>query len=171
MHAEEVVLDVYRAGSAQRLVEDVEVGAHGGDGLLVGQPHHLVDDPMMRDAQAERETALADGLHGEGLLGQRHGVAGLDRHDGRPDFDTGRGGADDGGGGERIELIGNLRDPHGRQAGRFRPLCVGLESCHLGAVATSLRPHHQADSHAALLSELSVRASWLGRREPEVARR
>ena len=123
---------------------------------------------MMRDAQAERETALADGLHGEGLLGQRDGVAGLDRHDGRPDFDTGRGGADDGGGGERIELIGNLRDPHGRQAGRFRPLCVGLESCHLGAVATSLRPHHQADSHAALLSELTVRASWLGWREPEV---
>ena len=140
-----------------------------GHGLLVGQPHHLVDDPMMRDAQPERETSFADGLHGEGLLGQRDGVAGLDRHDGGPDFDAGRGGADDGGGGERIELIGNLRDPHRRQAGRFRPLRVGLESCHFGAVATSLRPHHQADSHAATPSDLTVRAPWLALREPELA--
>ena len=45
--AEQVVLDVDRAGAAERLVENVEVGAHRPSRVLVGQPEHLFDDPMV----------------------------------------------------------------------------------------------------------------------------
>jgi hypothetical protein len=82
---------------------------------------HLVDDPMVRDAETEGQTTLADGLDRQDLLGQGDRVAGLHRHDGGADLDAGRRGADHGGGGQRVELVGDLRDPDGGEAGLFRP--------------------------------------------------
>ena len=46
--------------------------------------------------EPEGEAPTADGLVGERLLGQRDGVAGLERHDRRPDLDPRGGRAGDG---------------------------------------------------------------------------
>ena len=148
VHPEPVVLDVDRARAGQGLVEHVEVGPHGGHGMLVGQTEHLVDDPVVGDAEADGQAALADGLHGEDVLGQGDGVAGLDRHHRRTDLDAGRLGADHGGGGQGVELVGDLRDPDGGQSGLLRPAGVGQEPLHLGPVAATLGADHQADAHA-----------------------
>ena len=43
---------------------------------LVGQAEHVLDDPVVRDAQPEGEAALADGLGGQRLLGQHDRDAG-----------------------------------------------------------------------------------------------
>ena len=40
-------------GPAQRLVQHVEVAAHGRGAALVGQAEHVLDDPVVRDAQAQ----------------------------------------------------------------------------------------------------------------------
>ena len=56
--------------------------------------------------------------------------------------------ADHGGGGEGVELVGDLRDPDGGQAGLLGPAGVGQEPLHLGPVAAPLGADHQADAHA-----------------------
>ena len=61
-----------------------------GHRVLVGQAEHLVDDPMVGDAQADGQAPLADGLHREDLLGQGDRVPRLDGHDGRADLDARR---------------------------------------------------------------------------------
>jgi hypothetical protein len=85
---EELVLHFDDPRTGQRLVHDVEVAPHGQRLALVGQAHHLLDDPVVRDAEAQGEAPLADGLVGEGLLGQHHRMARLQRHDGGADLDA-----------------------------------------------------------------------------------
>ena len=76
-------------------------------------------------------------------------MAGLDRDDRCPDLDACRLGSDEGSSGEGVELVGNLRDPDGRQTGFLGPSTVGPEPLDLGAVAPSLWADHQPDPHAA----------------------
>ncbi len=59
-----------------------------GAEVLVGQAEHLVDHPVVRDAEAERQPALAHGLHRQRLLGQGDRVARLHRHHRGADLDA-----------------------------------------------------------------------------------
>ena len=119
VHAERLVLHIDGSGAGERPVEDVEVGAHRRDGALVGQPEHLVDDPVVRDAETEGQTTLADGLDRQDLLGQCDRVAGLHRNDSGADLDTGRRRADHGGGGRARRI---RRGSAGSRRWRGRPL-------------------------------------------------
>jgi hypothetical protein len=147
VHPEQLVLDVDRTVALQGLVEDVEVGPHGGGRALVGQPEHLVDDPVVRDAEAERQPAGAHGLGRQGLLGQGDGVPGLDGHHRRAHLDAAGLGADQGGGGEGVELVGDLRDPHRREAGLLDPAAVRAEPVDLRGVPAPLGTDHHPDAH------------------------
>ena len=88
--AERVVLDVDRPGSGEGLVEHVELVAQRRHRLLVRQAEHLVDDPVVRHAEAEGEPSAAHGLDRQRLLGEGDGMAHLDRHDRGADLDAGR---------------------------------------------------------------------------------
>ena len=150
---EHVVLDVDGARAAERLLEHVEVGAHGRNGTLVGKAEHLVDDPVVRHAEAEREAPLAHGLHGQRLLRERDRMAGLHGHHRGADLDPLRIHADDRRRGEGVELVGDLRDPHRRQPRLLGPAGVGPEPIDLRPVAASLRADHQADAHREVPSD------------------
>ena len=147
VHLEVVVVHVDRPGTGQRLVEHVEVGAQGGDRPLVGQAEHVLDHPVVRHAQPERQPALAHRLGGERLLGQRDRVPRLHRHDRGADLDAGGLRAHQRGRGEGVEVVGDLRDPHRRQAGLLGPAGVGAQAVHLGAVPAPLRTQHHPDPH------------------------
>ena len=121
VHSEQVVLDVDRAGAGEGAVEHVEMGAQGRNGVLVRQAEHLVDDPVVRHAEAEPQPPVAHRLHRQRLLRESDRVPGLHRHDRGADLDAVGLHADDRGRGERVELVGDLRDPHGRQAGVLGP--------------------------------------------------
>ncbi len=82
----ELVLHVDHPRAAECLVEHVEVATHRGGMALIGQSEHVLDDPMMREAHAEGESATGDRLDRQRLLGQHDGMAGLDRYDGRADL-------------------------------------------------------------------------------------
>ena len=112
------------AGAGERLVEHVEVRAQGGDRPLVGQAEHVLDDPVVRHAQPEREPAIADGLGRQRLLGERDRVTRLHRHHRGADLDAGGLGTDERGGRERVEVVGDLRDPHRGEAGVLGPAGV-----------------------------------------------
>jgi hypothetical protein len=81
------------------------------------------------------------------VLGQRDRVPGLDRHDRGADLDAAGLGADQGGGGERVELVGDLRDPDRGEPGLLGPPAVGPQPLHLGRVAPPLRADHHTDAH------------------------
>ena len=55
--------------------------------MLVGQAEHGVDDPVVRDPQADRQASLADRLDRQDLLGQGDRVPGLDGYHCSADFD------------------------------------------------------------------------------------
>src|SRR5262249_54429173 len=57
-----VVLDVHRARAAQGRVRGGRVVALWGGGPLVGETEHVLDDPVVRRAQAERKAPLAHRL-------------------------------------------------------------------------------------------------------------
>ena len=103
-------------------------------GCVVGEPEHLVDDPVVRHAQAEGQATVGDGLDRQGLLGQGDGVAWLHRHHRRPDLDAGGGGRHHGRRGQRVELVGDLGDPDRGESRLLGPLGVRLQAGHLGRV-------------------------------------
>jgi hypothetical protein len=102
---------------------------------------------VVRYADPEREPPFAYRLHRQGLLGERDRVPGLDRHHRRADLDPRRLGPNEGGSGQGVELVGDLRDPDGGQARLLRPAGVAEEPLDLRPVTGSLRADHQADSH------------------------
>ena len=75
-------------GPARAWSSTSRCGAHGGGGLLVGQAQHLVDDPVVRHAEPQREAAAAHRLGRQRLLGEGDGVPGLDGYDGGADLDA-----------------------------------------------------------------------------------
>ena len=77
-------------GPGQGLVEHVEIGRHGGGGMLVRQTQHLFDHPVMRHAETQRQSAPAHRLHRQGLMSKGDWVSGLYRHHGGPDLDRDR---------------------------------------------------------------------------------
>jgi hypothetical protein len=151
VHPEQLVVDVDATGTGEGLVEDVEVGAHGRRRALVGQAQHLVDDPMVGDAEAQREAALAHGLDRQRLLCQGDRMTGLHRNDRRADLDARRLRPDDRGRRQGVELVGDLGDPDRRETGLVRPACVGAQTVDLRAVATPLRADDHPDAHPAPL--------------------
>ena len=96
-------------------------GRAGWRAGVVGQAEHLVDDPVVRHAEAEGEAALADRLHRQRLLGEGDGVAGLHGDDRGADLDAARLGPDERRGGEGVEVVGDLRHPDGGEARPPRP--------------------------------------------------
>ena len=102
---------------------------------------------MVRDAEPEREATLADRLDGQRLLGQRDRMPGLHRHNGGADLDARRLEADQGDRGQRVELVGDLWDPHRGQTRFLGPPCVGPHALDLGGVAPSLGADHETDPH------------------------
>ena len=121
VHAERVVLDVDRSGAGEGPVEHVEMGAHRRDRMLVRQAEHLVDDPVVGHAETQSQPAIAHRLHRQRLLRERDRMPRLDGYDRGADLDAVRLDADDRGRGERVEVVGDLRDPDRRQAGVLGP--------------------------------------------------
>jgi hypothetical protein len=119
--------------------------------VLVVQPEHLVDDPVVRDAEAERKAALAHRLDRQRLLRQGDRMPRLDRDDGRADLDARRLGPDDRGGRQRVEVVGDLGYPDGGEAGLVRPPRIGAEPIDLYPVAAPFRADHHPDAHPAPL--------------------
>ncbi len=151
MDPEQVVLDVDHPGSGECPIQHVQVGAHGGGRMLVGQPEHLVDHPVVRHAQAQGQPAPADRLGREDLVGERDRVARLDRDHRGADLDPGGPGPDEGCGRQRVEVVGDLRYPERRESGVLGPLGVVQHPLHLGGVAAPLGADHHADPHAETL--------------------
>ena len=151
VHSEHVVLDIDRPRTGQRPVEDVEMSPHRGHRTFVGQAEHLLDDPVVRDPQPEGEAPFTRRLCRQDLLRERDRVPRLHRHDRGTDLDPGGLDTDEGGGREGVEVIGDLGDPDGRQPRFLRPPGIGAEPLDLRPVPPSLRPHHHADPHRALL--------------------
>ena len=145
---ERVVLHVDGARAGQGRLQHIEVVAHGLCRSFVGQAEHLVDDPVVGDAQAQGQATLEDGLGGECLLGQRDRVPGLDGDHRRADLDARGLESDDGRRREGVELVGDLRHPDRGQPGFLRPAGVGHEPLDLGPVAAALGADHHADAHA-----------------------
>ena len=106
-----VVLDIHHARTGEGRVQDLEVGAHLVRRSFVGQAEHVLDDPVVRRAQPQREAALADRLVRQRLLRHGNRMAGLDRHDRGADLDPVGGLAHEGDRGEGVELVGDLRYP------------------------------------------------------------
>ena len=77
-----VVLDVDGARAVEGGVEHLEVVADQPRRVLVGQAEHVLDDPVVRGSEPQREPALAGRLHGQRLLRHRDRVPGLNRHHG-----------------------------------------------------------------------------------------
>ena len=147
VHAERIILDVDHARSRERLLEHIEVGAQRRHRTVVGEAEHLVDHPVVRHTETKAQPALAHCLRGQRLLRQRDRMPRLHRHHRRADLDARGLDADDGRGGEGVELVGDLRNPHGGEPGILGPTGIGAEPFHLGAVAASLRAQHHADAH------------------------
>ena len=114
---------------------------------LVGQPEHLVDDPVVRHAEAEGEAPLQHRLHRQRLLREGDRVARLHGDHGGADLDAGRLEADERGRGEGVELVGDLGHPDRCEAGLLGPPGVGAEAVDLGGVAAPLGPDHHPDAH------------------------
>ncbi len=74
-------------------------------------------------------------------------MRGLNRNDRRPDLDPSGRRADQSRRGQRVELVGNLGNPHRGESGIVRPPGVLAHPLDLGAVATPLGSDHQADAH------------------------
>ena len=118
----------------------------------IRQTEHVLNDPVVRDTEPEREAAFAHGLVGQGLLGQDDGVPRLQGDDGRPDLDPRRGRANESGRCHHVEFIGDLRRPDRVQARLVGPAGVRLELLHLGGVPTAVGADLQTHPHAGLLS-------------------
>ena len=121
VHAVVVVLDVDRARARERRVQHLEVVAHEVRRPLVREAEHVGDDPVVRRTEAEREPAFAHRLVRERLLRHRDRVAGLDRHHRGAELDARRRAAHQRDGGERVEVVRDLRHPDRGEARPARP--------------------------------------------------
>ena len=99
--------------------EDVEVLAEVTDRLVEAHAEHVLDDELVRQADAQGEASAGGLLGGEGLGGEHRGVAGVGGHDRRPELDRGGLAADDGQQGEGV-VAEDLRRPVAGEA-----LCLG----------------------------------------------
>ena len=77
------------ARARERDVQHLEVVAHLAGGPVVRQPEHVVDDPVVRRSEPEREAAFAHRLVRQRLLRHRDGMPGLDRHHRGAELDRG----------------------------------------------------------------------------------
>ena len=118
-----------------------------GDRVLVGQPEHLVDDPVVRHAEPQRQPTLAHGLDRQRLLRERDRMARLHGHDRGADLDAIGHRAHERRRGERVEVVGDLRDPDRREPGLLGPSGVRLQPLDLRAVPAALRAEHHSDAH------------------------
>ena len=76
--------------------QDLHVFQHMAGPAPVGESQQIFDYRGMRKADAQGEAPAASGRGGQGLLGQRCGMARIRRHHRRPDLDSIRGLADHG---------------------------------------------------------------------------
>ena len=143
-----VVLDVDRARPRERAVQHLEVVPHEVGRTLVREAELILDDPVVRRPEAEREPAAARHLRGERLLRHRDRMTGLDRDDRGADLDALGHLADDRDRGHGVEVAGDLRDPHRGEAGLIGRLDVGHQPRQpIGAVALLVGADHQPDAH------------------------
>ncbi len=101
--------------AAQQRAERREVLLHVRRRTIERVAVHVLDHHLVREPDAQRQTALARRLHGECLLGERGGVAGVDGHHRGAELDVGDEGAHDGQGGQGVEAE-DLRKPVGGEA-------------------------------------------------------
>ena len=146
--AEAVVLDVDRTRAREHGVEHIEVVLDHLRRLLVGQPQHGVDDPVVRRTDTEAEATAARRLHRQRLLSERDRMARLQRHHRGAELDAARLATHERDRGHGVEVLRELGNPGGREARVVRGLGVVDHLVDLGAVATGLRPDHDADTHA-----------------------
>ena len=139
-------------GPRQRLVQHVEVAAHGRGLALVGQAEHVLMIQWCETPSPRVKRPSQTAWCGQRLLGQHDGMPWLERHDRRPHLDARGRRTDQGGCRHDVELVGDLRRPDGVQAGLVGPAGVGLELLHLGGVATPVGAHLKTHAHAGLLS-------------------
>ncbi len=120
VHLVRVVVDVDRTRPRERLVQHCEVVAHEMGGTLVREAELILDDPVVRRPEAEREPAAARHLGGQRLLGHGDGMTGLDGDDRGTDLDAIGDLTRDRDRGQGVEVAGDLRDPDRGEAGRAR---------------------------------------------------
>ena len=72
---------------AQQRQQDVEVVAHVAGRLVERVAEHPLDDDLVRQADAERETSVEGGLRRHRLLGQRRRMTRIRRDHGRAEFE------------------------------------------------------------------------------------
>ena len=75
----DVAVEVSRLAREQRR-ERSQILAHVAHGLAEVQPHHLLDDRLVAEADAQCQPAAGGSLHGQRLLRQRGGMARKGRH-------------------------------------------------------------------------------------------
>ena len=141
-------------GPDEHGVEHVEVVLDHLRRLLVRQPQHVVDDPVVRRPDAEAEPTAAHRLHRQRLLAERDRVARLQRHDRGAELDAARLASHERDRGHGVEVLRELRDPRGREARVVGRLGVVDHLVDLGGVATGLGPDHDADAHGRRLRDL-----------------
>ena len=127
--------------------------------LVVGEPEHLVDDPVVRHAQAEGQATVGDGLDRQGLLGQGDGVAWLTGTTAVPISMREVAAATTAAAVSASNSSGDLGDPDRGESRLLGPLGVRLQAGHLGRVPSACGSNHQSDAHPGLLP------TWCGRDE------
>ena len=147
VHAEGVVLDVDLAGPGERRVQHLEVAPQQLRRLLVRQAELALDDPVVRDAEAEREASLAHRLVRGRFLRHRDRMARLDRQDGGAELDPLRRAPEQRDHREGVEVARDLRHPDRGEPALLCRLGVGDQRRDLGPVPAQLRADHQADPH------------------------
>ena len=128
VHGKAVVLHINRTRPGERPGSELRGNREPMRGPVVGQPELVGDDPVMRWADAERESASASSLRGQRLLCHRDGMPGLDGHDGGSEFDAVGRLAEQRDRRHGVEIAGDLRDPEGCEAVVLGGLHVGNQA-------------------------------------------
>ena len=150
VNAEALVLHIDRARSREHRVEHVEIVLDHLRRTLVRQTEHAVDHPVVRRPDAETEPTAAHRLHRQRLLAQRHRMARLQRDDRGAELDPLRLAPHQRDRGHRVEVLRDLRDPRGREAGLVCLAGIVAEPVDLACVVAALRPDHDPNAHAGL---------------------
>ena len=80
VRSEALAVDVHRL-TVQEGHEDAQVLLHVAGGFVEAHAPHPLHHDLVGQADTQNETVPGRQLHREGLLGQHHGVAGIDRDD------------------------------------------------------------------------------------------
>ena len=113
-------------------------------GAVVGEPKHVLDDHLVREADAEGEAVAGGGGGGERLLGKCGRVARIGWRDGGAQANPRHLAPDDGKGGDGIERE-DVGHPERMQAGRLH--LAGAFDDAVDRSAESVRTYHHTDSH------------------------